>query len=256
MSGSRGKPKPKLRDLSQQPLTYDEQDALLEAVVTKMPPVAVAILGAILVEHELETSLRKKLPRKDDKTWLDMLDETGPFSTFSRKIMAGHALRIYDKKIQTNLDIVRTIRNAFAHSKRVIDFNHPLVMAQLRRVAVPTLNQKRYRDIRKNTDGLDAYRSLCLQLATWLIKRRMRTLTSHRKRKPRKYSSFFDALVPSLKLANLGQPPEDGQLSPLQLYSLSQSGDPTPPTQGGYVAGLPGLFGLGDALRRRTDKKK
>jgi hypothetical protein len=45
MSGSRGKPKPKLRDLSQQPLTNAEQDALLEALTAKTPPSADAVEG-------------------------------------------------------------------------------------------------------------------------------------------------------------------------------------------------------------------
>jgi hypothetical protein len=236
MSGSKGKPKPKLRDLSQQPLTAEEQSVLLDALTAKTPPIVVAILGAVLVEHELESSLRRKLPRKDDKTWLEMLDERGPYSTFSRKILAGHALRIYDQKIQTNLDIVRTIRNAFAHSKRVIDFNHPLVMAQLARVAVPAFNKKRFQFIRTDTDGLSAYRSLCILLATWLIKRRLRTLSSNRSRpKNPKTASFYQALMPALTLANLGTLPERGSKS-IPLSSLpNQSAGPSPPTPRGLL---------------------
>jgi len=64
MSRNRGKTKPKLRDLSEQPLTFEEQGALLDALVAATPPIVTAILGAVMVEHELETSLRRKLPRE------------------------------------------------------------------------------------------------------------------------------------------------------------------------------------------------
>lgn len=249
---SRGKPKPKLRDLSQQPLTSVEQDVLLDALVAATPPLVTAILGAVMVEHELETSLRRKLPRKDDKTWLNMLDEQGPFSTFSRKIAAGHAMRIYDDAIFTNLDIIRQIRNAFAHSKRVIDFNHPLVVAQLKRIAIPNFKKKRFAQLRLAESPIESYRSLCILTSLWLLRRENRTYKARlRRRKSRQPRSFYEALVPSLSLANLGSPPEAGQLSPLQSYLQSQSDNPSPPAPQGLLGGL---FGLGGELLRKEKK--
>jgi hypothetical protein len=242
---SRGKPKPKLRDLSEQPLTIEEQDALIDAIIVVTPPIVVAILGAVLVEHELESSLRRKLPRKDDETWRDMLDERGPFSTFSRKIMAGHAMRIYDEAFQTNLDIIRVIRNAFAHSKRVIDFNHPLVIAQLRRIAIPSFKKKRFKQLQKSEEGLETYRSLCILSATWLIKRenKSRAAANKRPRKPKELASFYDALTPSLGLANLGKGQEGGSKSHPLLFPPSRSGGPNPPVQGGLLDALTSYSG-------------
>jgi hypothetical protein len=50
---SKGRKKPKLRDLSVNPLTYEEQTALIDAVAAAAHPINSAILGAVLVEHEL-----------------------------------------------------------------------------------------------------------------------------------------------------------------------------------------------------------
>lgn len=59
--GSRGAKKPKLRDLSVDRLTPQEQDDLIDAIGATSTPIAKAILGAVLVEHELEVSLRRRI---------------------------------------------------------------------------------------------------------------------------------------------------------------------------------------------------
>jgi hypothetical protein len=238
VSRNRGVKKPKLRDLSEEPLTLEEQDALVDAIIAKTPPIVAAILGAVLVEHELETSLRRRLSRKDDKTWLDMLDERGPYSTFSRKITAAHAMRIIDDAFLTNLDIIRTIRNAFAHSKRVIDFNHPLVIAQLKKIAVPSFKKKRFRELQRSDDGLTTYRSLCILSTTWLIERRNTSMRAslRRQRKPKNYLSFYNALSPSLTPG--GTIPPSALKSNRQLSPSDQTGGPSSPALGGLLDGL------------------
>ena len=186
-----------------------------------------------------------------------MLEERGPYSTFSRKITAGHALRLYDDAFQANLDIIRTIRNAFAHSKRVIDFSHPLVTAQLERIVVPNFKKKRFREIKKLADGLSTYRSLCILSATWLITRRTKSMNASikRPRKPKNYLSFYNALVPSLNLADLGKSQEGGIKSNQLLIPLSQSVGPSSPTHGGLLAGMFSPQGLTLAELGKLDKK-
>jgi hypothetical protein len=125
MSRNRGKIKPKLRDLSNLVLTREEEEALATAAVHANPTVT-AIMGAVMVEHELEGLLRSRLSKKDDDTWSDLTLDNGPFGTFHKKINAAYALGIYDDTTKQNLNIVRNIRNAFAHSKKLIDFDHPL----------------------------------------------------------------------------------------------------------------------------------
>jgi len=52
-------------------------------------------------------------------------------NSFYSKIVIGYALGIYDKGMRSDLTIVRNIRNAFAHSKTLIQFDHPAVVAEL-----------------------------------------------------------------------------------------------------------------------------
>ena len=91
---AKGKRKPKLRDYSHLSLTSAEYDALLDTVASPdRQPIATAVLGAVLVEHELEGLLRRKLKRSDDKTWEAMLEERGPLRSFYAKICYGVCTR-------------------------------------------------------------------------------------------------------------------------------------------------------------------
>ena len=51
--------------------------------------------------------------------------EGGPLNTFSQKIMMGRALGVYGEVMQHNLDLLRHMRNAFAHSHVPITFETP-----------------------------------------------------------------------------------------------------------------------------------
>ena len=177
--------KRKLRDLSRIAPSRDEELRLLESLRDKYvnpegqrpTPIAAAILGAVFVEHKLEKQLRRKLARRDDKTWEGMLSDNGPFRSFSTKIIMGYALRIYDVDIRTNFNIVRNIRNAFAHSKKLIDFDHELVVAELKKIAIaksPSL--KLWRELKSLKDAQLMYISLCILLAGFLVKRESRAL--------------------------------------------------------------------------------
>lgn len=255
-SRNRGVKKPKLRDLSQHPLTYAEQLSLLNAVDISAPPIAAAILGAVLVEHELEASLRRRIPRITDEIWLTMLDEQGPYSTFSRKITAGRALGLYDDAFKTNLDIVRVIRNTFAHSKRLIDFDHPLVAAELAKIAIPHVGKRSFTKIKRLPPKV-SYLALCMQLAREILHRvnKARAATDRKADRRTKKSSdtspLYRALAPGFGLANLA--PSDGSKSPLQSLLENQTGDPSPPV---LRAQIGGLLGLGGEYLRRRDKKK
>jgi DNA-binding MltR family transcriptional regulator len=108
--------KPNLRDLSRLPPEYDDLTALIK-IFKEEHPVAAAILGAGLVEHGLETLLRSRFKLQDDETWAMLTRDNGPLKSFYFKIAMGYALGIYDQRMHDDLNIVRNIRNAFAHSK-------------------------------------------------------------------------------------------------------------------------------------------
>jgi DNA-binding MltR family transcriptional regulator len=166
--------KPKLRDYSKIDLTTDEYEQLRKVVLQlEQQSIANAIVGAVMVEHELDALLRRRFKRNDDETWDKLVSDQGPLASFYAKITAGYALGIYDKKLRDDLHIVRSIRNAFAHSKRIIDFNDELIIAELSKANCLTRGLKNH--INEPMPYLPAckvaYITLCQEIALSLLKR-------------------------------------------------------------------------------------
>ena len=135
--GSKGKIKPKITDLSRTHPNAEEFEAVMKLLATtNASPIAIATLGASMVEIELERTIRERLGRQDDATWKRLTAENGPLNTLHQKTEIAYALKIINSELHSELGIIRTIRNAFAHAKRVFDFNHELIskeMSQLKR---------------------------------------------------------------------------------------------------------------------------
>jgi hypothetical protein len=237
MAHKPAKSKPKLRDFSRTPLTPEELAALSKALSESVHPIVAGILGSILVEHELEVLLRQRFRRKDDATWALLLSDNGPLSSFYAKIVMGHAFGFYNENTYDDLHIVRNIRNAFAHSKKLIDFDNELVLAELKKAK----NLKR-RDLRTlanpttATDARYAYIGLCYRLGTRLADVQIRSLRAKgrrlRKKLGRAATPFADALRPFLQL-----PQATSKLNPLS-FPAGQTGDPTPEAPKGLLSGL------------------
>ena len=137
-SRNRGKPKPKLRDLSRTAPTLEEHDALREQFHDHQSPIVKAILGQSLLEIELDSLLRPHFFRKDDATWEKLTSGIeGPLSSFNSKIVVAHAFGIYNDVIRDGLNTVRQIRNAFAHSNRPLKFSNKLIIDELTTVTLP-----------------------------------------------------------------------------------------------------------------------
>jgi hypothetical protein len=186
------KHKSRLRDLSRLRLTSRDRGALI-AAVKDTSPIGLAILGAVLIEHELEALLRSRFARKDEKVWLELVADNGPLSTFFQKIVAGYAFRLYDDATKKNLHIVRNIRNAFAHSKKVIDFDHPLIVAELKNIRIPKIvAQKKIMSVQfsltreLNFGAKKAYLDLCYLLGAMLIKKQTNETLAKRRKHARK----------------------------------------------------------------------
>jgi hypothetical protein len=157
------KAKLKLRDLSRlQPEFQEARDVRSGVLHKKEHPIATAILGAVMVEYELETLLRSKFKRKDDETWAMLVADNGPLNSFYSKIVAGYALGIYDESMRDDLHIVRNIRNVFAHSKKPIQFDHPLIVKELGK------RSQGFWDLANGVEPSTRYAVLCTWLSTKL----------------------------------------------------------------------------------------
>jgi DNA-binding MltR family transcriptional regulator len=246
-SRNRGKKKPKLRDYSHLVLTAEERNAVSAAAHSMdQHPIVTAILGYVLVEHELDVLLRKKFRKTDDATWTELQDDRGPLRSFSAKISIGYALGIYNDKIQHDLNTVRIIRNAFAHSKKLLDFNDPLVVQEL--LGAHRLPAKFKKHLRKDLSNQLAKASfiiICLKLESALFRIKTRAENARYRRLRRKVpiSALANALLGNpYGTQPLGSPyailhSTDLKLDP-QSSPGGQSGGPSPSTPLGYAKAL------------------
>src|SRR5260370_1167381 len=234
LMASRGRPKvgvvsyitPTREDLSK-----------VSATVFTAAPIAAAILGAALIEHELDTLLRRRFPKITDSNWSSMVSEGAPFSTFDQKITAAFAFRMFDEATKSNLKIIKSIRNVFAHSRMLIDFDHKLITDELKRIKIPGFKKAIHREVQKvEHGGQHSYTILCMTISTHLTQKYITSLKATNKRFKRKQSDIYRALMGSFSL-----PDKFGELSPRSLPQI-HSGDPIHPVQGGLLSALSQYF--------------
>src|ERR1700738_1268146 len=82
-----------------------------------------AILLATNLENTLQIAIRRWLQISDPLRRELFREPASPAKTFSSKIIIAHALGIFGPTTRRNLDLIRTIRNAFAHAKKPIRFD-------------------------------------------------------------------------------------------------------------------------------------
>jgi hypothetical protein len=242
----KGKQKPNLRDLSNISLTREEELALAKAAAHANPTVT-AIMAAVLVEHELEGLLRRRLHRKDDDTWLDLTGDNGPLGTFDKKIKTAHALGICDDLTRKNLNIVRNIRNAFAHSKKLIDFEHELVVDELKKMAFRNERASKKFD-RETKTQQQRYQALCFGITIQLMRKHTSAMHSRTRRLDRKTSRAMAKAYPYANALMGFLTPPRPKIAGFGLLSFpdQQSGGPT---------GVDGLGPLGKLLVKEAMTK-
>jgi DNA-binding MltR family transcriptional regulator len=239
-SRNRGRKKPKLRDYSHLVLTSEEKEAISAAAHSvEQHPIVTAILGYVLVEHELDILLRQKFRKGDDEIWAELQDEQGPLRSFSTKISMGYALGIYNDKIRDDLNVVRIIRNAFAHSKKLLEFDDPLIIPVL--LGARFLPAKFKNHLRKKAPGnllaKASFIMICLKTQLSLSKKHTRAANARYYRLRRK------APISALANALLGNPyrgllHSDDPVSDLRSSLEGQSANPSPSTPLGYAKAL------------------
>ena len=71
-----------------------------------------ALLAAALLDAQLESLFRARLKHHQDR----LLGFDGPLASFSTRIRMARALDWIDEEVERDLDVIRNIRNRFAHS--------------------------------------------------------------------------------------------------------------------------------------------
>lgn len=237
---SKGAKKPKISDLSRSHPTREEMQVVWDAIAKEqgaINPIVSAILGVACIEYELDKLLKKRLPRNDDKTWGTLTSDIGPLGTFFQKILCGYALRIYDETLRDQINHIRTIRNQFAHAKKLITFDNDLIIKEIRKVIqkLPPRQSKIFADelkVRKNPQEI--YVGLCFWISLQISKKETQSLSSALRRLKKRVESLSRAAQPkpnpfySILAAPQAPPQISSQLNP-RGFPHEQNGDPKMP---------------------------
>jgi DNA-binding MltR family transcriptional regulator len=90
----------------------------------------VAIIAGSFLDKLLALVIeRRLLPLDDDKMPSNqrkaLFGRMAPLSTFSAKIKIGFAIGLYNVVAYRQFEMIREVRNKFAHRLEALDFNHP-----------------------------------------------------------------------------------------------------------------------------------
>lgn len=118
-----------LRAISRRdPTTGDEAAAIGDALHTTESDRGCALIAGQLAENGLQQIIRLHASQLPNNKLEEVFGFEAPMGIFSAKIKVAHALGIIDAEIRGDLDRIREIRNAFAHSLVVISFKTPQVI--------------------------------------------------------------------------------------------------------------------------------
>lgn len=107
---------------------------------------AIVLISATVIEQSLETALLTKFVdlSADDERRL-FASDAAPLFTFAAKTELAFALGIIGRGARDDLGCLRQIRNAFAHSRRRIDFDSSEVQEACRQFTLPIRHPKSLR---------------------------------------------------------------------------------------------------------------
>jgi DNA-binding MltR family transcriptional regulator len=115
-----------LRRLSRRHPAPAELEKILNDLMSA-PDMSVAIVSAALVEAMLEKLLQSRFVSSDPNLIGRIFNNRGPMSDFDSKILIAHAFGFITDDIAADLHSLQAIRNAFAHAKVQISFDHDII---------------------------------------------------------------------------------------------------------------------------------
>jgi hypothetical protein len=114
-----------LRHLLKQVPTPEEYQVAWESV-RKDGSRGSVILAGTLVEDSLRALLISRMaPGVEKDGPKDLFGPMKPLSSFNAKIRMGFALKLYGERTFHDLQLLRELRNLFAHGRLAIDFDTP-----------------------------------------------------------------------------------------------------------------------------------
>ncbi len=152
-----------LRALSTKKIEDSDFALMAEEIREASDRTAAIVMGAF-VERELEQWIVKVLPRRDEETIEKLYERDGALGSFYAKIYLGYALGVYDETTRDNLDIVRRIRNAFAHTPQQIGFETDAVKNEIEKLK-PTTSMELLSEFEKFSESGRKFMSICAEVS-------------------------------------------------------------------------------------------
>jgi hypothetical protein len=129
-----------------------------------------AILFATDLENTLQLAIIRML-QPASKQRAELFGHNAPMGTFAYKITIAHAIGIFGDVTRKNLDIIRTIRNAFAHARRPIRFTDDKISALCNYLVIPRV--RRLNDFagpisaeeKPGSPAREKYHAVCINLS-------------------------------------------------------------------------------------------
>jgi DNA-binding MltR family transcriptional regulator len=95
---------------------------------------SVAIVGASIIAEDLRGALLSRMRPLNKSLERRLFEGYGPLSSWSSRIDMAFALGVVSGEIRDDLNRIRLIRNAFAHSKKILHFNDPEIAERCRKL--------------------------------------------------------------------------------------------------------------------------
>jgi hypothetical protein len=135
--GSKGK-KESLYSLSREFLESEQEDEAYRKAILGESHRSSALMASAFVEHALLDLIMVKLITLSEKDENDLFFGPGSIlGTFAARIDIAYAMGLIHDENRSDLNIIRNVRNAFAHSIKDIDFHHPLIKKECRKFRHP-----------------------------------------------------------------------------------------------------------------------
>ncbi len=96
------------------------------------------ILASVWIDNLLKRKLRALFRKGNSDTRRKLFDMNGPFSGFSSKILAAYTLGWIDSDIFHDINLVRKIRNLFAHELHGIDLESSRLQQLIEKFRIPS----------------------------------------------------------------------------------------------------------------------
>jgi DNA-binding MltR family transcriptional regulator len=123
-------------------VTSPEDMAVLAEVNQGVSDRALGIIAASLVEIHLTKLIKRAFIQetedggKETTVESKMFQSAGPLGPFASKIRLAYLMGLISQELFKNLEIMREIRNRFAHETEIGNFDHPQISSRCRNFTI------------------------------------------------------------------------------------------------------------------------